>query len=40
MCLVLPVCGAHKGLQGLMAGMVLMVLLGWLALWVRRVPRV
>ena len=39
-CLVLPVSAARKGLQGLTAGMVLMVRLGWLALLVRRAPRV
>ena len=39
-CLVLPVYGARKALQVLTAGMVLMVRLGWLALLVRRVPRV
>ena len=36
-CRVLPVCAARKGPLGLMAGMVLMVRLGWLALLVRRV---
>ena len=39
-CPVLPVCAARKALLGLTAGMVLMVRLGWLALLVRRVPRV
>ena len=39
-CRVLPVCAARKALQVWMAGMVLMVRLGWLALLVRRVPRV
>ena len=36
-CRVRPVYAARKGLQVLTAGMVLMVRLGWLALWVRRV---
>jgi hypothetical protein len=36
-CRVLPVSAARKALQVLMAGMVLMVRLGWLALLVRRV---
>ena len=36
-CRVLLVCAARKALQGLTAGMVLMVRLGWLALLVRRV---
>ena len=39
-CLARPVYVARKALQGLTAGMVLMVRLGWLALLVRRVPRV
>ena len=39
-CRVLLVCAARKDLQGLTAVMVLMVRLGWLALLVRRVPRV
>ena len=39
-CRVLLVCAARKGPLVLMAGMVAMVLLGWLALLVRRVPRV
>ena len=36
-CLALPVCVARKGRRG---RLVLMVQLGWLALWVRRVLRV
>ena len=36
-CLARPVSAARKALQGLTAGMVLMVRLGWLALLVRRV---
>ena len=36
-CLARPVYGARKGPPGLTAGM---VRLGWLALLVRRVPRV
>nr|DAK09358.1 MAG TPA: hypothetical protein [Caudoviricetes sp.] len=36
-CRARPVSAARKALQGLTAGMVLMVLLGWLALLVRRV---
>ena len=39
-CLALPVSVARKARQVLTAGMVLMVRLGWLALLVRRVPRV
>ena len=39
-CLARPVSAARKGPLVLMAGMVAMVLLGWLALLVRRVPRV
>ena len=39
-CRVLLVSAARKGPLVLMAGMVVMVLLGWLALLVRRVPRV
>ena len=39
-CRVLPVYGARKAVQVLMAGMVLMVRRGWLALLVHRVPRV
>ena len=39
-CRVLPVSAARKALQVLTVGMVLMVRLGWLALLVRRAPRV
>ena len=39
-CLARLVCGGRKALQVLMAGMAVMVRLGWLARLVRRVPRV
>ena len=39
-CLARLVCGGRRGRLVLTAGMVAMVLLGWLALLVRRVPRV